>query len=159
MEPPLQGPGFGNVGMQECPLSLPVIPARSQWAPCIQVPVGQRQVRPGAPVIPWTCCSCCCPGGSAMSPGPALPCLIPHPSVGSSPVPGELHPSRLPVLPKELQHSGSIPAAPRGASRSRALSAGVPSCPGIPVDVPPLPGAPGTPPAAPQVLPAHLCSS
>lgn len=73
LEPPLQGPGFGNVGVQECLLSLPGIPAHSRWALCIQVPVGQRQVRPGVPVIPRTCCSCCCPGGSAMSPGPALP--------------------------------------------------------------------------------------
>lgn len=41
--PPLQGPGFGIVRVQECPLSLPVIPARSWWALCIQVLVGRCQ--------------------------------------------------------------------------------------------------------------------
>lgn len=113
-------------------LSLPVIPAHCRWALCIQVIlVRALQVCTGVPQCHL-----------------ALPYLLLELSVGSLPAPGELHPSR--CFPKNL----FLPLQP-----CRCAQVSSSWCPWMCCSHRTrIPGAPATPCAAPQVLPAHLCS-
>lgn len=80
--------------------------SRCPWANARCAQVSLLSHGPAAPAAVW---------GAQQCPL-ALPCLIPHPSVGSSPVPGELHPSLcFPKSSSTRDPSQQLPAMPAGA--------------------------------------------
>lgn len=132
LEPPFQGPGFGNVPVPTCdpspfqvgsvpPGDPGAIPAGSEPCRCAQVSLN----------VTWPCPTCSL--SSQLAPCPSQVSSI-HPGVS--------------------QRTCSCHCSPAGVHRCPA--------PGVPwlccSHRTRVPGAPAVPCAAPQVLPAHLCS-